>query len=142
MFRQGPPGGTGANHPEHPLHHQAMIEGWPSPRRLRRWQDQAEVLPLLVGESRNSSQGHRSGWGERHRRRLACTTLLREVLRALLMPTPETRPPQAVSLRFLRLAQCLKEAADFRHAQRHAFVNISRLFSCSQACARITTSAA
>lgn len=62
VFRQLAPGRAGADHPEHALHDQAMIDGWPTRLRLLRGQERLQLLPALVGERRDSQQAQGSRW--------------------------------------------------------------------------------
>ena len=79
------PGRTGAHDPEQALDYQAVIDRWTPRLRLLRRQERLKLLPVGIGERRQSLHLQGSWWLERDRRGLACATQPMEVLRSRLM---------------------------------------------------------
>ena len=82
-----------------------MIDRRTARLRLLRRQKGTQLLPMLLGERRESQHPHGSWWIERDRGGLACATQHMEALSSRLVLASKARPAQPPGLLFLGLTQ-------------------------------------
>ena len=133
---------TGPGHPQHAFYDQAMIGSRAARLRFLWREERTQVLPVGIGEHRQTSHLRGSGQLARHGRSLTRAAHLVEVPGLGLMPAPEAGPVQPPALFFLRLAHHLQQATHLWHAQCDPLEGCSTFFSSSRACPCITTRAA
>ncbi len=72
------------------------------------WQERLKLLPVSIGERRQSQHLQGSWWVERNRRGLTCATQPMEALSSRLVLASKVRPAQPPGLLFLGLTERLQ----------------------------------
>jgi hypothetical protein len=106
-----------------------MIDQWSAFRGLLRWEQRAKLLPLRVGERRQTGQTHGIMKHGVRRRCLARTALHVAVPGHSLMHPPETRPPQPVLAQGFWLAEGVYYATQFGDTELQARIVDGAFFS-------------
>ena len=119
-----------------------MVTGRTACLWFLRWEKLTELLPVLIGESRQSRHQQRSGYLPCSKGSLPPSPQDMKALGLGLVVTSEMRPVQAVVSLLRCLSHGLQQTAHLRQRQCESTIDIDTFFSCSRACPCITTSAA